>query len=199
MAAIDIPAKFAALCFQCSIAVKDAKKDIERLQRKVAELKDVPEGRRGMSWAGQNTAFGLSQNSKLSFLRLKELYKKLHPGKTSKVMSRLRVRGLNRPFTSKGVQKIVVDLSFMYWSRYERLIFYCYRGLMLGRLTPDPNQEIDLAKYPLLKERRSTRTWRSIMQDILSTLGSSCNVKLWNGRRIEMTNLFSGYTAHESV
>ena len=113
MAAIDISAKLAALCFQCSIAVKDAQKDIERLQRKVAELKDVPDGRRGMSWAGQNTAFGLSQNSRLSFLRLKELCKKLHPGKTSKVMSRLRVRGLEWPFTSKEVEKIVVDLSLL--------------------------------------------------------------------------------------
>ena len=51
---------------------------------------------------------------------------------------------------------------------------------MLG-LTLDLNQKIDLVKYPLLKERPSTRTWRSKMKDILETLETSCNVKLWNG------------------
>lgn len=41
IAVIDISAKIASLCFQYSVAVKDATEDIERLQRKFADLNDA--------------------------------------------------------------------------------------------------------------------------------------------------------------
>jgi hypothetical protein len=43
IAVVDISAKVASLCFQYSLAVKDAKNDITRLQRKVGDVKGVLE------------------------------------------------------------------------------------------------------------------------------------------------------------
>jgi len=41
IAVIDISAKVATLCFQYSAAVKDAIKDIQRLQKKVEDIRDI--------------------------------------------------------------------------------------------------------------------------------------------------------------
>jgi hypothetical protein len=38
IAVIDISAKIASLCYQYSVAVKDAKDDIERVRRKVSDI-----------------------------------------------------------------------------------------------------------------------------------------------------------------
>lgn len=43
IAVVDISAKVASPCFQYSLAVKDAKNDITRLQRKVGDVKGVLE------------------------------------------------------------------------------------------------------------------------------------------------------------
>lgn len=42
-AIVDVSAKVTSLCFQYSVAVKDAKKDIDRLQRTVTDVKNVLE------------------------------------------------------------------------------------------------------------------------------------------------------------
>ena len=44
IAVIEISAKVASICFHYSVAVKDVKPDIDRLQRNVSDLKDVLEG-----------------------------------------------------------------------------------------------------------------------------------------------------------
>lgn len=41
IAVIDVSTKVATLCFQYSVAVRDAEKDIERLQRHVRDIKEV--------------------------------------------------------------------------------------------------------------------------------------------------------------
>lgn len=41
IALIEISAKITSLCFQYSASVKNAKKDIERLQRKVSDISNV--------------------------------------------------------------------------------------------------------------------------------------------------------------
>lgn len=43
IAVIDMSAKITSLCFQYSVAVKNANKDIERLRRKVSDIKGVLE------------------------------------------------------------------------------------------------------------------------------------------------------------
>lgn len=119
MALIDTSAKIASLCFQYSVAVKDAKKDIERLQFKANDLKGVLGGVKKLLLDGRDKTW-LSATHKLArslkdcSLRLEELETQLDPGKTRKVMSRLGVR-LKWPFTSKDVEKIMNDLE-----RYEQ-------------------------------------------------------------------------------
>jgi hypothetical protein len=43
IAVIDISAKITSICFQYSIAVRDAKDDIERVQRKVSDITHILE------------------------------------------------------------------------------------------------------------------------------------------------------------
>lgn len=115
IAVIEISAKIASLCFQYSSAVKDARKDIERLERKVADLKGVLGGvkqllderdKSRLSAAGE-----LAGSLNDCFLRLERLKTQLDPENTHKAMSRLGVRALKWPFTSKEVEKIVDDLE----------------------------------------------------------------------------------------
>lgn len=119
IAVIEISAKIASLCFQYSVAVKDAKKDIDRLQRKVSDLKDILEGVKrlldGQDSTPLSAAHKLVGSLKDCFLRLEELQAQLDPGQTRKAMSRLGVRALKWPFTSKEIEKIVDGLE-----RYEQ-------------------------------------------------------------------------------
>lgn len=113
IAVIEASAKVISLCAQYTIAVKDARKDIERLQRKVADLKEVL-GDVKQLLDGRDKA-RLSATLKDSSVRLEELNSQLDPGKTRKAMSRLGMRALKWPFTSKEVERIVVDIE-----RYEQ-------------------------------------------------------------------------------
>jgi predicted RNase H-like nuclease (RuvC/YqgF family) len=119
IAVIDISAKVLSLFFQYSVAVKDAKKDIERIQRKVTDIKAVLEKIKqlldGRDKARLSTIHELSDSLKECFRELEELKAELEPGKTRKAMSRFGVRALKWPFTSKQVEKIVSGLE-----RYER-------------------------------------------------------------------------------
>ena len=119
IAVVDISAKIASLCFQYSVAVKNAKEDIGRLQRKVNDIKDVLgevqqllDGRDKTRLSATNK---LLDSLKECFLQLEELKTQLEPGKTRKAMSRFGVRALKWPFTSKEVEKIVASLE-----RYEQ-------------------------------------------------------------------------------
>lgn len=116
IAVIDLSAKIASLCFHYSVAVKDAKKDIERLQRKVADLKDILEEMKQLLLDGRNdprlsAAHKLEGPLKNCFLLLEGLKTQLDPGKTRKAMRRLGMRALKWPFTSKEVVKIIDDLE----------------------------------------------------------------------------------------
>jgi len=95
IAVVDISAKITSLCFQYLIAVKDAKNDIERLQRKVAEIGGILEKIKqlldGRDKAQLSTTSELSDSLKEYFRELEELKAELEPGKTHKVMSRFGV------------------------------------------------------------------------------------------------------------
>jgi hypothetical protein len=119
IAVVDISAKIASLCFQYSVAVKNAKEDIGRLQRKVNDIKDVLgevqqllDGRDKTRLSATNK---LLDSLKECFLQLEELKTQLELGKTRKAMSQFGVRALKWPFTSKEVEKIVASLE-----RYEQ-------------------------------------------------------------------------------
>jgi DNA-binding transcriptional MerR regulator len=118
-AVIDISAKILSLCLQYSAAVKDAKKDVERIQRKVADIKVILEKIKqllnGRDTTQLSTTHELSDSLKEYFRELEELGAELEPGKTHKAMSRFGVRALKWPFKSKQVEKIVSSLE-----RYEQ-------------------------------------------------------------------------------
>ena len=119
IAVVDMSAKITSLCFQYFTAVKDAKNDIERLQRKVAEIKSILEKVKqlldGRDKARLSTTSELSDSLKECFKELEGLKAELEPGKARKTMSQFGVRALKWPFTSKRVEKIVSSLE-----RYEQ-------------------------------------------------------------------------------
>jgi hypothetical protein len=115
IAVIDMSTKITALCFQYSIAVKNAKNDIERIEKKVGDIKRVLESIKelldGPHKARLSTTHGLFKSLKQCLRELQELNEELEPGKTRKTMSRFRVRALKWPFTSKQVDKIISSIG----------------------------------------------------------------------------------------
>jgi predicted RNase H-like nuclease (RuvC/YqgF family) len=115
IAVIDLSAKVTALCFQYSVAVKDAKNDIERLERKVGDiqriLEKIKELLEGQYKARLSTTHDLFKSLKQCLQQLEQLKGQLEPGKTRKAMSRFGMRALKWPFTSKQVENTVSSLE----------------------------------------------------------------------------------------
>jgi hypothetical protein len=114
IAVIDISAKIVSLCFQYSIAVKDAKDDIERVQRKLSNIIHILEQIKQLLDSQDKTRLpttqGLFSSLAQCLAELEGLQLELEPGKTRKTMSRIGFRALKWPFTSKQVDKIVSNL-----------------------------------------------------------------------------------------
>ncbi|KAF5851816.1 hypothetical protein GGP41_000555 [Bipolaris sorokiniana] len=115
IAVVDISTKIASLCYQYSVAVKDAKDDIERVRRKVSDITHILEKIKqlfdGQDKTRLSTTKGLSNSLKQCLEELKSLEAKLDPGKTRKTMSRFGFRALKWPFTSKQVDKVILNLE----------------------------------------------------------------------------------------
>jgi arginyl-tRNA synthetase len=115
IAVIDISAKIGSLCFQYSMAVKDAKDDIERVQRKVGDITHILEKIKQLLNSQDKTRLsttqGLFDSLRQCLQELEDLKMKLEPGKGRKTMSRIGLRALKWPFTSKQVDKIVLTLE----------------------------------------------------------------------------------------
>jgi predicted RNase H-like nuclease (RuvC/YqgF family) len=115
IAVIDLSAKITSLCFQYSTAVKDARNDIERLQRKVGDiqriLESIKELLEGQHRARFSTTHDLFKSLKRCLQQLQQLEEQLEPGKTRKAMSRFGVRALKWPFTSKQVENTLSSLE----------------------------------------------------------------------------------------
>jgi hypothetical protein len=97
------------------VAVKDVKDDIERLRRKVSDITHILEKIKQLLDSQDKTRFSTTQGlfSSLGQCQeeLKSLGAKLDLGKTRKTMSRLGLRALKWLFTSKQVDKIVLNLE----------------------------------------------------------------------------------------
>jgi hypothetical protein len=115
IAVIDISAKIFAACYQYSKAVRDAKDDIGRVQRKVGDithiLKKIKQLFDSQDKTQLSTTHGLLDSLSQCLQELKDIEVKLDPGKTRKTMSRIGLRALKWPFTSKEVVKIVSSLE----------------------------------------------------------------------------------------
>jgi hypothetical protein len=115
IAVVDLSAKIASRCFQYSVAVKNAKEDIGRLRGEVSRIGDVLGGAKKLLEGPEEmcllTSQTLSDSLKGCSVQLEKLNRRLELSNTRKAMSRLGVRALKWPFTSKEVEKIVADLE----------------------------------------------------------------------------------------
>jgi hypothetical protein len=115
IAVVELSAKLASRCWQYSLAVKNAKEDIERLQGEVSRIGDVLGGVQKLFDGPEKvrllTSQKLSDSLKECDVLLQELNSRLEPSNTRKAMSRRGVRALKWPFTSKEVEKIVASLE----------------------------------------------------------------------------------------
>jgi hypothetical protein len=115
IAVIDISAKITSICYQYSIAVKEAKDDIERVQRKVRDITHILKKLKLLLDSQDKTRLSsthrLLESLSQCLGELEDVKAKLDPGKTRKTMSRIGFRALKWPFTSKQVDKIVSTLE----------------------------------------------------------------------------------------
>jgi hypothetical protein len=115
VAVIDISAKVVSLCFQYSMTVKDTKDDIELVQRKLSDITHILEQIKQLLDSQDkmrlSTTQGLFSSLEKCRTELESLQVELEPGKTRKTMSRMGIRALKWPFTSKQVDKVVSNLE----------------------------------------------------------------------------------------
>ncbi|SRR5947207_1286110 len=115
VAVVELSAKIASLCFEYSIAVKDAKTDITRLHTKAKELEEVAKGVQELIDGPRGVQLSTSQKLEQAVLschtQIKAIKERLDPGRRRKTMSRFGLRALKWPFESKEVDKIVRDLE----------------------------------------------------------------------------------------
>jgi hypothetical protein len=115
IAVIDISAKITSICYQYSIAVKEAKDDIERVQKRVSDITHILEKLKQLldsqDKARLSSTHRLLDSLSQCLRELEDVKAKLDPGKTRKTMSRFGFRALKWPFTSKQVDKIVSTLE----------------------------------------------------------------------------------------
>ncbi|RII21467.1 vegetative incompatibility protein HET-E-1 [Alternaria sp. MG1] len=147
IAVVDISAKIASLCYQYSVAVMGARDDIERVRRKVSDITHILEKIKQLLDSRDKTRLsttqGLFSSLEQCLRELKSLEAKLDTGKTRKIMSRFGFRALKWPFTSKQVDKIVLNLE-----GYEQtfsLALQVDQTVVVFNI----DQKLDLAKLPV--------------------------------------------------
>ncbi|KAH6974799.1 vegetative incompatibility protein HET-E-1 [Ilyonectria destructans] len=115
LAVVHSSAKVASLCFYYYRDVKNAKDDIDRLQREATNLKKASESvqllLKGPNGAKLEASQELMVAAKDSLLQLRELEQVLSPGTARKAMSRVGLRALKWPFQNKDVEKIAQGLG----------------------------------------------------------------------------------------
>ncbi|KAH6986690.1 hypothetical protein EDB80DRAFT_655684 [Ilyonectria destructans] len=115
LAVVHSSTKVASLCFYYYRDVKNAKDDIDRLQREATNLKKASESvqllLKGPNGAKLEASQELMVAAEDSLSQLRELEQVLSPGTARKAMSRLGLRALKWPFQSKDVEKIAQGLG----------------------------------------------------------------------------------------
>lgn len=115
IAVIELSAKIASLCLQYYKDVKNSKDDIGRLLQEVTNLNristDVAKLLEGPDGPRLQSSQKLRSAVKDTLWGLQKIREKLDPGTTRKAMSRVGVRALKWPFSSKDMEKAVHDLS----------------------------------------------------------------------------------------
>ncbi|KAF2186048.1 hypothetical protein K469DRAFT_687463 [Zopfia rhizophila CBS 207.26] len=163
IAVVDVSAKVTSLCFQYSVAVKDAKRDIKRLQKKVTDIKNVLEEVRRLldkeDKSQLSTTRNLLDSLEECYQQLQELKAQLEPSRGRKAMQRVGFRALKWPFTSKQVEKIVASLE-QYEDTFSLALQVDQTGLILSvdrklnlvdKKTDTLLSKIDVTRLPTAK------------------------------------------------
>ncbi|WDK08881.1 vegetative incompatibility protein HET-E-1 [Colletotrichum graminicola] len=118
---VELSTKIAKVCLQYSKEVKNAKEEIDRVEKETLNLKTVAEsaselleGPHGATLKTSQTLVGAAQ---AAASRLKALDAELRPSDTRKAMRRFGVRASKWPFQSRDVEKTVRDIE-----RYTQMI-----------------------------------------------------------------------------
>jgi hypothetical protein len=115
IAVVDLSAKIASLCFQYYKDVKNAGDDINRLSQEVTNLNtistDLVKLLNGPNGTRLKSSQNLSSAVEDSLRELQKIMQKLDPGAGRKLMSRVGIRALKWPFSSKDMEKTVQDLA----------------------------------------------------------------------------------------
>ncbi|KAF4979066.1 hypothetical protein FDECE_18120 [Fusarium decemcellulare] len=119
IAVVELTAKVASLCVQYSTAVKNARSDIERLQRELNSLEAVlfrarslAEGPHGAKLQAIQQLQGALDDASSQLLHLSaRMEEKLANSKTRKAMSRFGIRALKWPFESSEIETIIRNLD----------------------------------------------------------------------------------------
>ncbi|KAH7398227.1 hypothetical protein BKA66DRAFT_483359 [Pyrenochaeta sp. MPI-SDFR-AT-0127] len=115
IAVVNISAKVASLCFQYSVAVKDAKNDIERLQQKVTDIKNALEKLQQLLDKQDKSQLSTTRELVNSLAechqQLQGLKAQLEPGRGRKTMQRVGLRALKWPFSSTQIEKMIASLE----------------------------------------------------------------------------------------
>jgi hypothetical protein len=118
IAVIQAADRILCLCGTYASAVKDAKKDIERLAGEVGALLKVLKSADEMAdsslmklYTSESVLEVLAGSIEQCRSALGKLESQLDPGKERKIMSRLGIRALKWPFKSKDVTKIIEALN----------------------------------------------------------------------------------------
>ncbi|KAF4342949.1 vegetative incompatibility het-e-1, partial [Fusarium beomiforme] len=115
IAVVDISFKLAEWCVQYAHDVKNARKDIEKLQREVVnfqvaigQVKSLIEGPGGQALQASRQLGSAIEDARST---LEELERKLQPSTGRKAMSRVGWRALKWPFSSKAVEETIQHLA----------------------------------------------------------------------------------------
>jgi hypothetical protein len=115
IAVIDLSAKITVLCSQYIAAVKDAKNEIECIEKKVGDIRHLVEGIKklldGPHKSQLSTINGLFKSLEQCLQQLQQLKEQLEPEETCEGTSRFGVRALKWPFTSKQVKDTLSTLE----------------------------------------------------------------------------------------
>ncbi|KAL8284627.1 hypothetical protein RB600_009170 [Gaeumannomyces tritici] len=119
IAVIELAAKAGALCLRYSLAVKNAKQDIERFRQQTEALKTIAEGAQRLLQGPDGARLETSQNLRNALANTysqldpicTKLEEKLNTGRRGQAMRRIGLRALTWPFETKDVDKIITSLQ----------------------------------------------------------------------------------------
>ncbi|KAL8402643.1 hypothetical protein RB596_009126 [Gaeumannomyces avenae] len=119
IAVIELAANVGALCLQYSLAVKNAKQEIERFRQQTEALRTTAEGAQRLLQGPDGGRLETLQNLRdaLENARLQldpictKLEEKLNTGRRGRVMRRIGLRALTWPFETKDADKIITSLQ----------------------------------------------------------------------------------------